>query len=202
MTNSKHNPISLIFIFLAAFFIVLLVAPVWADNPHHNDDGGDTDVSLDSVVNNVIRGGSTHTFSLSGSDADINQCRYTVGAVTAQWTRNNPWCEAMDLIRMGFVDAGVLKFCTMTSVGESYPNLRACQAGMIRTVKAKPEPVVIEPDDDEDDDRYEQLAQQLAAVQVEQQQVQQQMQQRPTVRREIIPYLSEDKKAKLREAIK
>ncbi len=193
MSDSKNNPVSLVFFLLVVFFLMLLVVPALADDGHgHNDD---TDVALDSVVNNAIKGGSTHTFSLSGSDADINQCRYTVGAVTVQWTRNNPWCEAMDLVRMGFIDAGVQHFCKNTSVRDNYVTEPKCIDGMVQMVAAEPEPIVIEPDDDEDDDaRYDAFASEMRAEFDALKDAQQ-----PRVTRQVIqqPFLSDEKRAKL-----
>ncbi len=196
MSDSKNNPVSLILFLLVVFFLMLLVVPALASGPDVEQEVTTGDVS--------VVGDKSSAFAVGGADYDIGRgsCKFHWGGLTFAISNNDEFCQGMELIRAGFLDAGILHICKQTDVGRNYKTLADCQTGMAQvepTTNQLPiETELVIDEDDEDDDRYEKLAEQLAVVQE-----QQQIQARPQVTRQVIqqPYLSDEKKAKLREAI-
>ena len=190
MTDDKYRPVSLIWLIVIAVLIVFFINTSWATYP-------------DVEQNNTEK---STAWGIGGSDADINDCRFTEGGLTIQWTRKDKFCQAMELIRLGYVDTGVLAICTKTWIGELYNDLAACQAAMVQ----KYAPVVVEETvDDDDEDYHEEIEQaqqayannlaelesRVASVESRRQTAQ--------VTREIIqqPFLSDEKRAKLQAVL-
>ena len=182
------------------------MSPAWADDPYSNYHGS-TSLEQSSALSNSVSG--DRAYAIGGSDADINNCRFTEGGLTIQWTRKDKFCQALKLIELGYVDTGVLAICTKTWIGKLYSDLAACQGALV----AKYAPVVVaEPvslaDSDEDDDYHEDQMMLFEDLQAKvrnlEQDYEKQMQAPPQVIRRTVqqPYLSAEKKAKLREVVK
>lgn len=166
------KPFNLWWLFAGAFiFCVALFGWSYAYGQHEcqgghncNKDGGIVDVDLvggDSTA--VINGG--RSYGVAGSDYDIGQCMYHAGGLTIAIGFRNKFCEGMDMIRSGMVDAGVLHICKQTKIGRNYDSLKDCKDGLVisygemttndtgMTENDKP----VTESDDEDEDRYEAL---------------------------------------------
>jgi len=196
--------LSTLFFLLATAIVIFLMSPAWADDDHYNLRGS-TSLSQSSALSNS----GDKSFAIGGSDADIAGCRFTEGGLTIQWTRKDKFCQALKLIELGYVDTGVLAICTKTWIGKLYSDLAACQGALV----AKYAPVVVaEPvslaDSDEDDDYHEDQMMLFEDLQAKvrnlEQDYEKQMQAPPQVIRRTVqqPYLSAEKKAKLREVVK
>jgi len=201
MTDDKFRPVSLIWIILAVIMLVIFIDTAWAS-------GNDIDTTATSdasgVLNNSVRDSST-AYGVGGSDADINNCRYTAGGLTIQWTHKDKLCWGMELIRAGYVDTGVLVVCK-TWIGDLYSDLVACQAAMVQ----KYEPVVVEEAvDDDEEDYHEEFEQAQQAYQENLGELEGRVvrleSRRPAqqVTREVIqqPFLSDEKRAKLKAVL-
>jgi len=100
---------------------------------HHHDDSGDVTIDTvltggDNTASNVISG--SRSIGIGGSDYDIGQCMYHSGGLTFAIGFRNKFCEGMDMIRSGMVDAGVLHICKQTKIGRNYKTLKDCKDGL------------------------------------------------------------------------
>lgn len=124
------------------------------------DVHADPEVLQSNDMNNSANSGSleviTKSYGLSGSDMDIGQCMYHAGALTVAIGFRNKFCEGMDMIRVGLIDAGVLHICKQTKIGKNYDSLEDCQDGLsVVYVDLPPdEPETVDRDDEQYDALY------------------------------------------------
>ena len=195
----KSNPIFIAYLLIIVAVFIFLVTPVRASGDCKGqscNSGGGVSVEAGS---NVTTKDSSRAFGVGGADYDIGQCRYHVGLLTAAWTHINEFCQGMELIRAGLVDAGVLHICKQTKIGKNYSDLQACRASLI--VKQEPVVVVEEPESDEEDEAIHQAyAENLAELESRVARVESR---RQTTTREVIqqPFLSDEKRAKLQAVL-
>ncbi len=146
--------------FLVGLIVVLLMAPTWADDGHghnHHDDNGDN-VLTGGDASNVASIAGSRSYGVSGSDMDIGQCVYHVGGLTVAVGLRNKFCEGMEMIRSGMVDAGVLHICKQTKIGRNYDNLKDCQDGLVFLPTTNEIPITTNiSSSDEEDDRVDVL---------------------------------------------
>jgi len=141
------NNMDKIFFLLVVAALILLAAPSWSS-------GNDVDVRQSNDMNTATSGDFTNksrSFGISGSDADINGCRYTWGGLTFQFTKKDKFCQATTLIKLGYVDTGILAICTDTWIKDLYGDLAACQDSLIlryEPVVVDEEPVIVEDDEE------------------------------------------------------
>lgn len=157
LSEPKRTP--LIFILLIAAMLMMLAAPaaVLGDDGHghHHDDNGKVIVDLIGGDNTASVAGS-RSYGISGSDMDIGQCIYHAGALTVAIGFRNKFCEGMEMIRSGMVDAGVLHICKQTKIGRNYDTLKDCKKGLAIAYIEQPTKPEQTSDDDEED-RYDAL---------------------------------------------
>lgn len=117
-------------------------------------------ITQSNDMNNQTAGSikGSNTIAVAGGDHDIGQCRYHVGGLTVAWTRNNEFCEGMELIKAGFIEAGVIHICKQTDVGKNYLSEFACINGMTRVVTPPSVGDVMEDIPDEDEEYNERIA--------------------------------------------
>jgi hypothetical protein len=140
-----------------------------------NDDGSVIAIDNSSGVSTSVSD-SSRAFGIGGNgDVDINDCRYSVQGPLSQWTRPNHWCEAEKLIAIGFFEAGILMFCTKTTVKDLYASTDSCllelRQGLnpvqVPVLAAEPPEIAREHEEIEEsheryDDRFAQLEEQIS----------------------------------------
>lgn len=99
----------------------------------------------------VVKSG--RSIGVGGADYDIGRgsCKFHVGGFTVAIARTDKFCEGMEMIRAGMVDAGILHLCKQSKVGKNYTDLKDCQAN----VYIRPDTsnvVYVEPPDSQDDE--------------------------------------------------
>ena len=166
MTEPKRiRMISIVII--AIFAAAVFFNETKADDGHghnHHDDGdviGDTILTGgDNTASNTASISGSRSIGIGGSDYDIGQCMYHSGGLTFAIGFRNKFCEGMDMIRSGMVDAGVLHICKQTKIGRNYDSLEDCKAGLVisygemttnDTEKTENDKSVTESDDEEDE---------------------------------------------------
>ncbi len=98
MSDSKNNPVSLVFFLLAVFFLMLLVVPALASGPDV-----ETDVTVDTVLNNTVKGSRNRSLGLANAqgDVDIGDCivtkQFNFVIFAKQGWEYNVWCQANDI---------------------------------------------------------------------------------------------------------
>ncbi len=102
MSDSKYNPVSLVFFLLVMFFLMLLVVPALADDGHgHDHDDEPVNVVVDTLT--TVKGSRNRSIGMANAqgDVDIGDC-----IVTKQWNavifarqswEYNVWCQANDI---------------------------------------------------------------------------------------------------------
>ena len=202
--REKNNPISLLFFLLAVLAVVAFMSPTWAGDNHNSD----STVDASSIVSNSVSD-SSRSFGIGGSDYDIGRgsCVYHVGGLTFAFSVIDEFCQGMDLIRAGMVEAGRLHICTQSKVGNNYATVQECKDDLFVMVVSVDKPVAMpEPDDDDEDYREEiQQTQQvyqenLAELESRVVRMESRRQAKPQVIQQ--PFLSDAKKAALREVVK
>jgi len=178
MTEPKR--FNLWWLLAAAFIMVVVVFNISnADegHGHHHDDSGDVTVDNvltggDNTASNVISG--SRSIGIGGSDYDIGQCMYHSGGLTFAIGFRNKFCEGMDMIRSGMVDAGVLHICKQTKIGRNYKTLKDCKDGLAIVYVETPKKdtqgdlSISKPtQDNEGDNRYDAVMARMAAYEGE-----------------------------------
>lgn len=188
-----RNP-ALVILILASLTFVALISVAWGDDGHGHDHGGDSAVNVKD---------SSRAIGVGGADYDIGRgsCKFHVGGLTVAIARTDEFCEGMEMIRAGLVEAGILHLCKQSKVGENYSTLEDCQSGLEVTTNLilTETELVVEDKDDEDHHEVEtylaELESRMAAVESRRQTTR--------VTREIIqqPFLSDEKRAKLQAVL-
>lgn len=184
---------------LIAFFIVLLVAPVWAGDDHR---GGDVAAGSDSVAS--VRD-TSRTVGLGLGDVDIAQCYRSYSVIVWQDSRVNPICLADSLDAKGLHETAAKVRCDIRAIRKHFDSDAQCVAANTVQVQvvAMPEPE----NDDEEELRRQQAEEQqeLYADLLAKIQNLEEAQNRPRVTREVVQQrvgLTEEQKAALREVAK
>ncbi len=172
MTEPKRNSawwLLFLAVILSAVFFGKAYSQHECQGGHNCNDGGEIDNILTGGDNTAsISGG--RSYGVGGADYDIGQCMYHVGGLTVAVGLRNKFCEGMDMIRSGMVDAGILHICKQTKIGRNYDNLKDCQDGLAIVYIDLPKKdtqddlSISEPtQDDEDDNRYDALYSRMAS---------------------------------------
>jgi len=161
MRTGEPKRISLILILLIVAMLIMLFAPVYADDGHghHHDDDGDV------TIDNMLTGGdntASNSASISGGrsyglglgDVDINDCLYSWSFIV-QGVGLNKWCASERMDAMGLHDSAAQMRCNIRQVKKLYKNREQCIQSQTITEVLQVEPAKESVDTDEDDDRYE-----------------------------------------------
>lgn len=127
---NKHREVLQIIVFwmLVVLATLLLTPQVRAQDHtcqggHNCNDAGANDVSIND---------GSRAISIGGSDYDIGRgsCKFHVGGFTVTIAQTDEFCEGMEMIRSGMVDAGVLHLCKQSNIGKNYASLQDCKDGV------------------------------------------------------------------------
>ena len=193
--TKKTDPFTLIFFFLAVATLVFFMAPAQAGKEHHN-----ADVDVSSVVSS-----SDRAFGIGGGDIDINDgyrsYSYLFGLV--QETRSNPLEVARQLMAEGNYEAAAYLRCQPWGIYRAYGGKNECIAMLSKVPAVIVVPDVVD-DFDEDEDEYREMQQAYEENLAEFEGRVARLESRKQVTRQVIqqPYLSDEKKAALREVVK
>ncbi len=188
--DRKNDPVSLIFFLLGVAIVLILAFPGIVHA---------TGTDIEQKVETTVKG--SNSIGVGGADYDLasGTCRVHHGGFTVAIATFDEYCQGMGLIDRGMVDAGIRHICEQSPVGENYSTYQACDDELHKvlapTVNVTPPD---EPDKDDEDYRQQQqtylaeLESRMARVESARQTPRQIIQQ---------PYLSDEKKAKLRAEI-
>ena len=201
---------------LIALLMLAITVQAMAGNDRGDGSITDVDVGVNTELNanpstQVSSKGSTFkSLSLSAGDVDINQCRYSFQVVVIfQGTKENHWCEAESLFRLGFLEASVDMFCKKTSVKDLYPILAECRE-IMKPILASKSDTSTTPNEDKLEEVHEKYEHQIMAQQQELDSVKKQLDtvqskvnKKPTSTHTVVKqeFLDDDKRAKLRQLL-
>lgn len=140
--------IATIIVFLIAIVLVCLSAPLWADDGHGHNHGGDTNVKVGGdtlslaggdVSNDLSLHDSSNAFGLGLGDVDINDCYRSYQVLIWQDSKANLWCMANDLDARGLHDAAAKTRCKVRTYRSVFDSDAACIAASTMRL---PDPVV------------------------------------------------------------
>jgi len=193
--------LSTLFFLAAVAIVIFLMSPVWADDDHYSNYRDGVTSSIDNSVSDTSR-----AFGIGAGDVDINECYRSWSVVLFQDSKVNKLCLARQQVAEGNFEAAAISRCSIRSVVKDYNDKAHCIRLNTAHLLAPP-PAESRVDDDEDDYREDQmmLFEDLQAkVRNLEQDYEKQMQAPPQVIRRTVqqPYLSAEKKAKLREVVK
>ena len=186
----KSDRINLILFLLGVGLLLCLVAPVWA-----------TEVNQSNDMNNQTTGNVTNkgSFALGAGDVDIAQCYRSWSVILYQDSKPNLLCVADSLDAKGLYVAAARTRCSVKAYAKVFESVDECIE--LSTVEPYVEPVAMpEPEDDDEDYHEEQqqaYAQDMAELESRLGAVESRRQ-TTKVTREVIPFLSEEKRAKLK----
>lgn len=191
--------------FCLAAAIILMAAPVWADDCKGNCPGGSDSivtVDSDSTITNSLHD-SSRAYGLGLGDVDIAQCYRSWQVIIYQDSKPNWFCLADSLDAKGLHAAAAELRCSVNSYRKILgPN---CVSLSTATPPSPPEPMPEGHLDDEREMHMEQmmLVEELRAK-ISELEAQQKRPARPVVRQEVIEKggLTEEQKAQLREVVK
>lgn len=119
-------------VFLIGMMLVLLTAPLWADDGHgHNHGGSDVTVDASSVLDNSVTGDSSKAFGFSMGDVDINDCYRSYQVLVWQDSRINRFCIAQHYAAMGNEDAYARTMCSIKAVRGLWDSRADCIAAHV-----------------------------------------------------------------------
>lgn len=168
----SYTLLSLMF-FLAAFFLLLLSAPLWAGDNNNTDSdvnvdvGGDTiNVGGDTISvggTELVTGGVSNSsraygFSHGMGDVDINDClaskQWSTILVSNQSVAPNLWCMAESYDARGLYRMAAFMRCDIEIVRNHFTSDQDCWDANTITPPADPLPAAADNSADEDEERY------------------------------------------------
>lgn len=142
---------------ILASISLINVAYAQGDHKCQGNSCNNNDTPVSAVVN------SGRSIGIGGADYDIGRgsCKFHVGGLTFAIARTDEFCEGMEMIRAGMVDAGILHLCKQSKVGKNYVDLEDCQANVyIRPDTNNVVPIEL-PDLQADEDNFRYAEQQV-----------------------------------------
>lgn len=156
MSRGQYQPVSLVWLVIVAVMVVFFVYQI--ANAQHKCQGGHN-CNDGETASAVVSSG--RSIGVGGADYDIGRgsCKFHVGGLTVAIAQTDEFCEGMEMIRAGLVEAGILHLCLQSEVGKNYKTLEDCQSSLEIVTTTNLIPIETELVVKDDEDEYRQAQQ-------------------------------------------